>query len=101
VPSSGPERASQPAAGGAGRSSRRAAALPGLTSDAGATKERRRSEEGRQCPQAARSEPASTVLQVTAILRQPALPRNYDRYPDTPLLNAYLPDYRRQIRPKA
>jgi hypothetical protein len=40
--------ASAESAGGAGPSSRRAAALPGLTSDAGATKERRRSEEGRQ-----------------------------------------------------
>jgi D-alanine--D-alanine ligase len=51
-----------PAAGEAGRASAGAAGAVFPTSDAGATKERRRSEEGRQRLPAALSEPASTVL---------------------------------------
>jgi hypothetical protein len=49
-----------PLAGVAGRASAGAAGAAFLTSDAGATKERRRSEDGRQRLSAARREPAST-----------------------------------------
>src|SRR5689334_931603 len=49
-------------AGEAGRASAGAAGAVFPTSDAGATKERRRSEEGRQCPPAALREPISTAI---------------------------------------